>query len=316
MATYKSRDILEFGGFVIAGFFVRLLPFRVAQRVGRRLGEFLYTNIKIRREVTYRNLREAFPDKSIEEIDAIALEAYANMMITFMEMLWTPNLTRGVLLHCVRLRNPEVYEQAARRGKGVIFLGGHFGSWELMAHVMPVLLRTPSLIIAKEQRNPLVDRLLTKYRSVFGNQIVVMEHSVREVLTRLRNNGSVVMLADQSAPKERLFVNFFNRPAATFEGPAVFALRSGAPVLMMFLVRQKNGRYEFILEELPVDDIETATEENILELTRRHVAVLERYVREYPGQWLWLHKRWKHTEFARHRPVAEEESVPGDGPVQ
>jgi KDO2-lipid IV(A) lauroyltransferase len=112
------------------------------------------------------------------------------------------------------------------------------------------------------------------------------------------------MLADQSAPRERIYIDFFGRPAATFEGPAVFALRAGAPIIMAFLIRQKNNSYEMVFEEIPTSDLNEATEENIRELTQRHVKVLERFVAEYPGHWLWLHKRWKHTEHAQsHLPT-------------
>ncbi len=313
MKKYSARDILEFGGFVIAGFFVRLLPFRVAQRFGQRLGQFLYTNLKIRREITYQNLRAAFPEKSIEELDEIALEAYCNMLITFVELFWFPNFRRGAIMHIVRPKNPEVLENARRQGKGLILLSGHFGNWELMAFSTSVLFNLPFTIIVKDQRNPLVDKLINKYRSLCGSRMVSMDKSVREVLTTLRNNGAIAMLADQSAPKERLFIDFFGRPAATYEGPAVFALRSGAPIIMFFLIRQKNGKYELVFEELPMSDLHGATDENIVELTRRHVAVLERYIREYPGQWLWLHKRWKHTEHALQQSSSLQESEVTNG---
>jgi len=316
MKKYTARDIIEFGGFIIAGFFVRLLPFRVAQRFGRRLGQFVYTNLKIRRETTYQNLRAAFPEKSIEELDDIALEAYCNLMITFVELFWIPNLNHGAILHIVKPRNPEVLEDARKKGKGLILLSGHFGNWELMAFSTTILFNLPFTIIVKDQRNPLVDKLITKYRSMCGSKMVSMDKSVREVLTTLRDNGAVAMLADQSAPKERLFIDFFGRPAATYEGPAVFALRSGAPIIMFFLIRQKNGKYELVFEELPMSDLQGATDENIIELTRRHVAVLERYIRDYPGQWLWLHKRWKHAEFAYQQASSLQESEAFDGTGQ
>ncbi len=298
---YSSRDILEFGAFAVAGLFVRLLPLRVAQRLGRRVGEFIYTTIKIRREVTYQNLRAAFPDKPMEEIDAIALEAYCNVAITFLEMFWFPRMKHGVLLHIVKPRNPQVFEEIRSRGRGYILMSGHFGNWELMAFSISVLFKSPFLIIVHTQRNRLVDSLVNRYRGLGGSRVVPMELSVRDVLQTLRSGAGVAMLADQSAPREREYVEFFGRPAATYEGPAVFALRSGAPIVMAFLVRQKNNTYELVFEELPTADLHEASDENIRELTRRHVRLLERYVREYPGQWLWLHKRWKHAEYAQSR---------------
>ncbi len=301
---YSSRDIIEFGAFALAGFFVRLLPLRVAQHFGQRLGEFIYTTVKIRREVTYQNLRAAFPTKYMEELDTIALEAYRNLAITFAELLWFPRLNHSVLLHIVKIRNVEVFEQVRRRGKGFIFMSGHFGNWELLIFSISILFHSPLVVTAQEQRNRLVNALLNRYRSLSGNRIVTMDQSVRETLNALRQGQGVAMLADQSAPRERIYIDFFGRPAATFEGPAVFALRAGAPIIMAFLIRQKNNSYEMVFEEIPTSDLNEATEENIRELTQRHVKVLERFVTEYPGHWLWLHKRWKHTEHAQsHLPT-------------
>ncbi|MGD0338911.1 MAG: lysophospholipid acyltransferase family protein [Bacteroidota bacterium] len=304
---YSSRDVIEFGAFAALGVIVRLLPLRVAQRFGRRLGEFIYTTIKIRREITYQNLRAAFPEKTMEELDGIALEAYCNFAINFIEMFWLPRMNHSVLLHVVKVRNGEVFQEIRNRGKGYIMISGHFGNWELFAFSICTLFNSPSLIIAQNQRNPLVNALLNKYRSLCGNRIVAMERSVQETLRALHQGQGVLMLADQSAPRERIYIDFFGRPAATFEGPAVFALRSGAPIVMAFLIRQKNNTYELVFEELSTTDLHEATEENIHELTKRHVKVLERYIREYPGQWLWLHKRWKHTEYALSH--ASEETV-------
>jgi KDO2-lipid IV(A) lauroyltransferase len=301
---YTSRDIIEFGAFALVGFFVRLVPLRVAQHFGRRLGEFIYTTIKIRREVTYQNLRAAFPEKSMEELDSIALEAYRNLAMTFSELFWFPRLKHSVLLHIIKIRNGEVFQEVRNRGKGYILMTGHFGNWELLMFAIAMLFHAPLVATAHEQRNRLVNALINRYRSICGNRVVTMDQSVRETLTALRQGQGVAILADQSAPRERIYIDFFGRPAATYEGPAVFSLRTGAPIIMAFLIRQKNNSYEMVFEELPSSDLFGATDENIRELTRRHVKVLERYVAEYPGQWLWLHKRWKHAEYAQsHLPT-------------
>jgi KDO2-lipid IV(A) lauroyltransferase len=302
---YSSRDIIEFGAFALAGLIVRLLPLRVAQHFGQRLGEFIYTTVKIRREVTYQNLRAAFPDKSMEELDAIALEAYRNLAITFAELFWFPRMKQGVLLHIIKIRNGEVFQEVRSRGKGFIVMTGHFGNWELMLVAIATLFHAPLVATAHEQRNRLVNTLVNRYRNICGNRVVTMDESVRETLTALRQGQGVAILADQSAPRERLYIDFFGRPAATYEGPAVFSLRTGAPIIMAFLIRQKNNSYELVFEEVPTSDLAEATDENIRELTRRHVKVLERTIAQYPGQWLWLHKRWKHAEYAQSNLPSE-----------
>ena len=104
------------------------------------------------------------------------------------------------------------------------------------------------------------------------------------------------MLSDQSAPKESVYVKFFGRSVATFQGPAAFALKSRAPVVMLFMIRQQNGTYKLFSEEIPCSDLEEYNQENVEILTQRHVAVLEKWISQYPEQWLWMHKRWKNVK--------------------
>ncbi|MBI1806750.1 MAG: lysophospholipid acyltransferase family protein, partial [Ignavibacteria bacterium] len=105
----------------------------------------------------------------------------------------------------------------------------------------------------------------------------------------------VAIAPDQSGPMEGVFIEFFGRRVATHQGPAAFALRSGAPMQIGFIIRRSDGTYEVILEDIRTADLHGNTEANILELTRRHTAILERYIRRYPDHWLWMHRRWKHT---------------------
>jgi len=103
-----------------------------------------------------------------------------------------------------------------------------------------------------------------------------------------------------------VFVDFFGRPSATHRGPAVFSLRNNTPILMIFLVRRSDGTYDALFEEVDRNGLEAYTEQNILELTRRHTALAEKYIRRYPDHWLWMHKRWKHTPyFEAHQQAAD-----------
>jgi KDO2-lipid IV(A) lauroyltransferase len=121
-----------------------------------------------------------------------------------------------------------------------------------------------------------------------------MGFAVREILTALRKGELVGIAPDQSGPKEGPYVAFFGRCASTHQGPAVFSLRTGAALVLATCVRQNDGSYEIFFEEIPAEDLTGDSPENILELTRRHTQALERKIRSHPGQWLWLHRRWKH----------------------
>jgi KDO2-lipid IV(A) lauroyltransferase len=151
--------------------------------------------------------------------------------------------------------------------------------------------------IAQPQRNRYIDTVITANRNRFGSGTVTMHQSVREVMKLLQAGKIVGMLGDQSGPKESLFIDFFGRPAATHRGAAAFSLKCDTPIVMFFFIRQPDGTYRTVYEEVDREGLAGSSEENIVELTRRHTAILERYIRKYPDHWLWMHKRWKHTEY-------------------
>jgi KDO2-lipid IV(A) lauroyltransferase len=153
-----------------------------------------------------------------------------------------------------------------------------------------------STAIIKRQRNPYVNDFMRKMRTQFGGNVVEMDQAPREIFRGLRNNEVVAMLADQSAPKEGPYVTFFGRITATHPGPAVFCIRSGAPVVMPFLIRTSPGHYRLELRELDTSCPESLpADEKVKLLTQRHVSLLEEYIRKYPDHWLWQHRRWKHS---------------------
>jgi KDO2-lipid IV(A) lauroyltransferase len=291
-------DRLEFILFSLFGCLIRLMPLRLAQSFGRFIGSLGYFIARRRRAIAIDNLTHAFPGKSQNEIKKIALGAFQNYAISISEFLWFPRLTPERLRKLVRVQNVERVEEAYSRGKGIISMSAHFGNWELTAFAGGHFTGYPLTIVVQEQRNKLVDKAINLYRCIWGNSVVRMGSSIREILRKLSDGQVVAMLADQSAPQEGLYVRYFGRPAATHEGPAIFSLRTGAPILMGFLIRTSNGKYELVHEEVQTHDLNGYSEENVAELTRRHVALLEKYVRMYPDQWLWMHRRWKHVDKA------------------
>ena len=177
----------------------------------------------------------------------------------------------------------------------MVMLSGHFGNWELIAFAVAHQSGLPFTIIVQTQSNRAVDRVINRHRCLLGNRVVPMGISVRETIRTLRSGGIVAIAPDQSGPEEGVFVDFFGRNVATHQGPAAFSLRTGAPMQMGFIIRVDDGRYKVVLEEISTEPLTGDSDENILELTRRHTALLERYIRLYPDHWLWMHRRWKHT---------------------
>jgi Kdo2-lipid IVA lauroyltransferase/acyltransferase len=276
---------------------VQHLSLRSAQRIGALLGSATFRLTGFRKAVTFDNLEKAFPGISREERNRIALGAFRNYGMSVVEMLWSGGASEETLRSAVTTNNAEVVSEALTRGKGVLLLSAHFGPWEFLVTGLRLRLGVPFTMIVQHQRNGRIDAVIDRNRSRFGNVTIPMGPSVREVLKALQAGRVVALLGDQSGSRESVYVDFFGRPAATHRGAAAFSLRTGAPIVMAFLVRQADGTAEAVFEELDRSGLNEYTEENIVELTRRHTALLEQYVRRYPELWLWMHKRWKHTSY-------------------
>jgi KDO2-lipid IV(A) lauroyltransferase len=291
------QESIEYRLFMALRAVARRLPYHRVGQVGGSLGRLIFLLAPIRKKVTLDNLRHAFPEKTREELRRIARGAYANYGTALLESFWAASSSPEEILEKVPCEGDEVAKKFVREGRGFIFLSGHFGSWELLAHSIGLRMGLPLLVVVQEQRNSRVNEVINADRSRHGNRMVPMSQSVRESIGTLRGGGIVGILSDQSGPKEAAVAPFFGRPAATHRGVAAFSVKLDAPIVMAFAVRQSDGSYRVKMEELDRSGLYGSAEERIDELTRRHVKVFERYVRTYPDHWLWMHKRWKHTQF-------------------
>ncbi len=290
-------EFLEYVGYSFLRAIGRALPYEWADAVGMAMGRFLFSVFGVRRRVSMDNLRHAFPDRPESELLRIARDAMGNYARTMMLFFWSSARDASAINARLHFVNAHHASDAAARGRGLIILSGHFGAWELFPNAFATQLNLPMTIIVHSQRNARVDAVIVRDRNRFGNRIVTMEQAPREVIAALRNGGTLGLLGDQSGPKESLFVDFFGRPCATYRGPAVFSLRQDSPIVMPMMVRRPDRGYDIVIEPIDSSDLSGSTEANIQILTERHTALLERYIRSYPDQWLWAHKRWKHTEY-------------------
>lgn len=300
-------EAVEYFFFSLLNRVARVLPFRIAGTIGACLGGGTFLLTSFRKAITLDNIAKAFPDLTSEEIRRIARGAYRNYGISLVEMLWSGGQSRERLKRVVTVDNPDVLEQALAEGKGVIVLSGHFGSWEFLIPALNLHTGRQVASVVQHQRNQKIDRLINAQRQRFGNLTIPMGISARKIIDVLNNRNIVAMLGDQSGPRESIFIDFLGRPAATHRGGAAFSLKTGAPLVMGFLIRRNGGGYRFVFERVDKSGLEEYTEENIIELTKRHTAILERFIRMYPDHWLWMHKRWKHTKYfeSRQRNIAE-----------
>jgi len=261
------------------------------------LGRFVFSVLRVRRKVTLKNLADCFPEKSEAERFRIARDTYRNFTKMVFEYMRFPILKGSDVLEICTIEGEQNAKTALRKGKGGVLVAGHFGNWELMGALLAKK-GYPMSFLVGEQHNRQVDRLMNRCREHMGIKIIHMGVAVRGVLRALHDNGFVALLSDQDAGLEGVFVDFFGRPSSTHQGPAVFALRTGAPVLFGSAIRLPCGRHRIVAELLDFGHLAGITPENIRIVTQAYTALLEKAVRNHPDHWFWMHRRWKSREMS------------------
>ena len=274
-------------------FCFRCVPLPIRKLFFKSLLILFYHASAKHRLIVLHNLRCAFPEKDMEELTRIAKGVYRNLAITAAEFFDLPSITKENLHEWVELEGLEHFEAGIAQGKGLLTIIAHFGNWELMPVTGPLFLKS-SYIVYRPLDSPVLDNIVEHVRTINGNVMVPKGGSGKRIMTLLKENQCIGILSDQNvSAREGVFVDFFGRPACTGAGLAVLALRSGAPVLPMFMARQKSGKYKFILKPLVEISRTGDYEADLLENTQRFTKVVEDIVREYPDQWFWIHQRWK-----------------------
>ena len=276
--------------------FFRVLPFRLAFRMGEGVGWLLYLLDRPHRRVGLLNLALVFPQKSEAERRKILRESLLNLGRLVAEFSHLHTLTPENISERVRFADLAQWQAMAAtfQHTGALILAGHFGNWELLAHAHACY-GFPVHIIHRRLRNPLIDDLLVRERERCGNTVIRKTTAGLEVLRAIRRKAVVVAAVDQNASgRMGVFVPFFSRPASTSTGLAGLALASGVPVIPAFLVRETGTWHHRIVLLPPVDPVRTGDQEaNLRATTARFTAVFQQMVEQYPDHWLWIHKRWK-----------------------
>jgi Kdo2-lipid IVA lauroyltransferase/acyltransferase len=262
----------------------------------------LYILLPKLRKTAEFNLRIAFPDATDTQRAAIARGMLRNLGWMAAEFARLPRYTKENIEQYVILDGHENFLEGQRRGKGVLYLTGHIGAWELssFAHA---LYGFPLHYMARPLDNARVNALVNEYRCLSGNQPVFKNDSARVLLKILRESGTVGILADQNTmPEEGVFVNFFGKTACATTGIARMALHTDAAVVPGYAVWDARIQKYRLRFEPPVELIRTGdSERDVFENTQKFAKVIEGIIRKYPEQWVWVHARWK------TRPAGEPE---------
>jgi KDO2-lipid IV(A) lauroyltransferase len=272
---------------------LKLLPEKVKMAIGRLLG-FLFKLVSSKRKkITIDNLNKSNLKLDSNQIKSIVNSSYQNLGLTLVELLTIDTYNFEAVNPKVNYSNIDLINKALELDKGVILLSGHFGNWELLAYSAGVLLNKPLNVVVKYQMNPFTDKYLRNMRQRGGNVLLDMNKAGRKLISVLKSNGIIAMLADQRAPeKDSITLDFMGREARTFKAPATLALRLGSPIIVGFAVRDKNDNYTVNLVELDMSDLKN-DDEGIRILTKRYLDLLEEYIKKYPSLWSWQHKRWQ-----------------------
>lgn len=256
-------------------------------------GLFFYF-IPIRKEMVIKNLTKAFPDKSAKDIKNLARKNYYCITVTFMELLILSRASSEDIINMIESGSLEQAKKYIRENKGLIYVTGHFGNWELGALYAGLDADISLQVLVKKQRNPYVAEWMTKLRERFGNKEITIGTSVKELYKTLASGGTIAIVGDQRGPRDGIRVNFFNQPTMTFQGFSVLSLKKRTPVFVTFFIRNSVGKYRIKITEMSYDDLPEKSSEAIQELNQRYMTLLEVAVRETPEQWFWMHNIWKY----------------------
>ena len=271
---------------------VRFMPFALVDRLGALLGLAFYAGDAAHRRIATRNVAVAFPSRPDTERRRIVRGAFEHFGRLLFELLKFSTLSPGKILTRVEFDGEQHVRQAYAQGKGVLFVTGHFGFWELQAMAHALRLQ-PMTVLARTLDNPALNDLLERMRTRTGNRVVYRQGTIRRVMRLLHAGESVGILIDQHIQsRDAIYVDFFDRPAATTSVVAALALRTGAPVIPLFALPIGAGRYRLIYEHA-IEPPPDAAPNRVHEFTQRCTDVLEMYVRRHPELWLWMHRRWR-----------------------
>ena len=282
--------------------FVNLLPEGFALWIGRQLGNMAYTLDLEHRKVALQNLHIAFgEEKSEGERRSIAKKNFQNLGMMAVEFFRIPAMDMESYKKKVEVDGLEQALKVLEENRGALLLLGHFGNWELMA-LMSKVIEKPVFAIAKSIEHKRIDQWVTRIRKEGGLELIPPKNATPKVIQALSQNQLVGIVFDQRGKRSKgIWADFFGRKVPTTPGLAVMALKSGSPVLPVFMIRNGFQRHRMMIQE-PLQLIHTWDFQKDVEAnTQLFNHTLESIIRQYPDQWLWIHRRWERKKKTHHR---------------
>jgi KDO2-lipid IV(A) lauroyltransferase len=272
---------------------VNLVPESFAYFLGRQLGNLIYVFFKGRRRVAMHNLKLAL---DVDDLGAAELTkaSFQHLGMILIEFLRIPQLTAENVDQIIEIEGIEHLQKVKESGEGFVIFSGHFGNWELLGTTL-ALKGFPVNALARDQNNELINEDILKIRESSGVNIFANKGmTIRKAYQVLQKGEGLFVLGDQKTNDPDAFVDFFGVKATAKLGTVTLAARTNSAIIPVYIARLGAGRHKIIVKEpLKVDS--DISEEGKKEVIEKLHSNLEDVIREYPAQWLWAHKRWKHS---------------------
>jgi len=253
--------------------------------ISQHIASILYYYIPKRRKVAIKNLRTAFPEYSDIWIQNMLKKCYKFFIYNFIQFLAFPKSTDSIK---IQINGQVALDNALEKGKGVILISAHFGAWEILGHWLGVN-NYPLRGVAQRQKNKGANKFFEEKRQLSGIKHIYRKVGMDVLYNILKENKILGLVSDQDAKNKGIFVNFFNTPASTHKGAAIFHLNTSAP--MIFGLCIQTGFQEYKIELIPIIPVNNTIED----ITKQYTLTLEKIIRKYPEQNFWFHNRWKTT---------------------
>ncbi len=291
----RALWILETVLIILFSIPLTILPNRLALKAGELLGLLLFYIWGSRRRIAIENIKKTGVRSQESGVRLIAKETFKNFGRSFVEIIKIYYGFGDKFIENVEVKGIDNYQKAKSKNRGVIFIAGHCGNWELMAIAFSSKVSRVG-VIARPLSNPYLNRLIEKARMRYGNSVIYKKGALKNILSTLKGGGSVGILMDQSIiPSEGYVIDFLGRGAWTTKMPALIARKTGSPVLPIFIMRKDKGHIISIGAEIELSMLGNQ-EEAVIEDTKRFSGFIEEYIRQNPSEWLWIHRRWKRVK--------------------
>lgn len=288
-------DWLQYVGLRVVHMMMHCWPVHLNLRLAQFIGDCLYRFDAKHRKRAIGNISRSFPHFSPAQVERLARESMRQTIMLFVEVLFTVRLVRlDTFTKFVQLGNfRDTLDLMMQRHRGLIMLTGHYGNWEILGYVMAVL-GFPTVAVARPLDNPYVNEWLLGVREKKGQRIVDKKGATADITATLEAHGVVGFIADQNAGPKGLFVDFFGRKASTYKSIGLLAMQYEVPVIIGYARRIGNHfKFEIGTQDVIFPDDWKNEEKPLHYITQRYTKAIEDMVAAEPGQYLWIHRRWK-----------------------